>query len=146
MKRAPALQPLSRDHHQALFVAQKLRRATAGTAAAAQDAFLEFWHSHGQDHFRSEEEILLPAYAAHGDARHPLVVDVLVEHVVIRERARGLERGTSAPAEALHELGAVLEAHVRVEERQLFPLIEQTLPPEALGALAAALAADEPYP
>ena len=67
MKRTAALQPLSRDHHQALSVAQKLRRADAGTAPGVRDAFLEFWRSHGRDHFRSEEEILLPAFAGHGD-------------------------------------------------------------------------------
>jgi hypothetical protein len=36
MKRNPGLVTLSRDHHQALSVAQQLRRATADTALEAR--------------------------------------------------------------------------------------------------------------
>lgn len=112
MKRTPALQPLSRDHHQALFVAQKLRRASAATASEAQGAFLGFWRSHGRHHFRCEEEVLLPAYAGYGDPRHPLMLRVLADHV-------------------------------RLEERELFPLIEQALPAPEIERVAAALAEAE---
>ena len=130
MKRSDALQPLSRDHHQALAVALTLRRADAETAPAAAGAFLE--------------EILLPAYAAHADAGHPLVVRVLIDHVEIRERAQRIERGEpdAAPGE-LNELGERLAEHVRIEERELFPLIEAALPADAAASLAAALAHPE---
>ena len=60
MKRSDELAPLSRDHHQALFVAMKLKRAEADGA----EAFLGFIAAHGGDHFRIEEEILLPAWIA----------------------------------------------------------------------------------
>ena len=43
MKRSAALAALSRDHHQALIVAQQLRRATVATAAEAREAFLAYW-------------------------------------------------------------------------------------------------------
>ena len=43
MKRSEALASLSRDHHQALVVAQKLRRATDGTAPQARETFLAYW-------------------------------------------------------------------------------------------------------
>lgn len=142
MKRASALQALSRDHHQALVIAQTLRRADGGTAARARDEFLAFWHSHGAHHFRCEEDILLPAYAGHGDPRHPLVLEVLVDHVEIRHAAGRLER-SEPRVEALHELGARLANHVRLEERQLFPLIEAALPEKELEQLAGALAAAE---
>lgn len=142
MKRTPALQPLSRDHHQALFVAQKLRRASAATLSEAQHAFLAFWRSHGRHHFRCEEEILLPAYAGYGNAHHPLVLRVLADHVVIRHVADQLE-GSEARLEALQELGVQLADHVRLEERELFPLIEQALPAAELERVAAALAEAE---
>jgi hypothetical protein len=73
VKRDPALTSLSRDHHQALFAAQKLRRATGETAAEARAALLSYWDGHGRAHFRSEEEVSLPAYAGHGDPYDPLV-------------------------------------------------------------------------
>ncbi len=127
------------------MVAQTLRRADASTAPRAQDEFLAFWHSHGAHHFRCEEDILLPAYAGHGDPRHPLVLDVLVDHMEIRHAAARLERSEPRP-EALNELGARLANHVRLEERQLFPLIEAALPEDELDRVARALAAAEGDP
>jgi hemerythrin-like domain-containing protein len=138
MKRAAALTSLSRDHHQALAVAQKLRRATPDTSEHARRAFIEFW-ANGHGHFRIEEDVLLPAYAAHGDSHHPLVARVLCDHVAIRSRARALDRPPPATLVALHELGEALANHVRLEERELFPLIESTLPADALRELALAI-------
>lgn len=139
MKRSPALAALSRDHHQALVVAQRLRRAGAGDAAEARTAFLAFWDAEGSDHFRREEEILLPAFAAHGDPHHPLVARTLCEHVAIRRLAADLLAGPAAPA-VLHDLGEQLAAHVRLEERELFPLLEAAMPEEQLAAVAERLA------
>lgn len=139
MRRSPVLASLSRDHHQALVVAQRLRRATADTAAEARGAFLAYWRGHGRRHFRLEEEVLLPGYAAYGDAHDPLVLAVLGDHVDLRRRADELAAATAAPLPALHELGARLAAHVRREERELFPLIERAVPADRLAALAGAL-------
>jgi hypothetical protein len=139
VKRSAALASLSRDHHHALVVAQQLRRADAERAAEARARFLAFWHRHGHRHFQLEEEILLPGYAAHGDPYHPLVLRVLGDHVAIRERANRLAHGSKPETDALHDLGERLAAHVRLEERELFPTIEQAMPPEALTALAQAL-------
>lgn len=36
----------------------------------------------------------------------------------------------------LHELGELLESHIRLEERQLFPLAEALAPDECLDALS----------
>jgi hypothetical protein len=139
VKRDPALVSLSHDHHQALSVAQKLRRATASTAMEARAAFLAYWNGHGAVHFRLEEEVLLPAYAAHGDPHHPLVARALCDHVAIRRRAADLQ-GTPAPEPSdLAALGTALADHVRLEERELFPLIESAMPAEALAAVAAEL-------
>lgn len=143
MKRSPGLEPLSRDHHQALVVGQRLRRASPATAAEARDRFLEFWHSEQVRHFRVEEEVLLPAYAGHGDPGHPLVVRVLVEHVEIRHRADRLARAADPSIDALRQLGAKLAEHVRLEERELFPLIEAALPDDDLERLTAQLVAAE---
>ena len=138
MKRTPELQPLSRDHHQALFAALRLRRADADTAEAAADLFLDFWRDHGRRHFQLEEDVLLPAFVlGGGDPADALVARVLVDHVEIRARARRLE--DESPLPALHDLGERLAAHVRLEEDRLFPLIERTLSPDALSALGAEL-------
>ena len=135
MKRHPALQPLSRDHHVALLAALRLRRATAEDAVAARDAFLAFWREHGANHFRVEEEVLLPAFAVHADPNAECVARMLMDHVRIRAAARRLEQPGDQPVESLHELGTLLERHVRLEEREVFPLIEDALPPQAADDL-----------
>lgn len=139
MKRSDALAHLSRDHHQGLVVAQRLRRATPETAVAARDAFLDFWKAEGHDHFRAEEELLLPAFARHQPPTHDAVVRVLTEHVDLRRRAGDLAAETRPSCDDLHALGDRLRDHIRHEERVLFPLIEAALPAEELLRLAAAL-------
>jgi|SRR5215211_5628755 len=139
MKRSEALQPLSRQHHQGLSIALKLRRATPDTARPARDTFLDFWASEGQSHFRAEEELLLPAFAAHAPADHEAIVRVLVEHVDLRRRSSELARSDDHALEELRELGERLERHIRHEERVLFPLIEDSLPEDELERLAAAV-------
>jgi hemerythrin-like domain-containing protein len=141
MKRSEALAALSRDHHRGLFAAMKLKRADEETAAAAaRDTFLEFWEGGGRHHFHVEEEVLLPAWARHGAADHPAVVQVLVEHVDLRRRSADVAATGSPPLGDLHELGERLERHIRHEERVLFPLIEQALSPDELVELAVAIA------
>lgn len=139
MKRHAALQPLSRDHHVALVAAQRLRRAGADDAGGARDAFLAFWREHGAHHFRVEEDVLLPAYAAHADPDEPCVVQMLLDHARIRAQAQWLEREPGPPVAALHALGTALERHVRLEEREVFPLIEAALPATAAEALVDAV-------
>jgi iron-sulfur cluster repair protein YtfE (RIC family) len=140
MKRSEALAPLSRDHHQGLFVALKLKRADAGTAAQAREAFLTFFEREGARHFRVEEEVLLPAFARRVEPDRDAVVRVLVEHVDLRRRAQDLAAGSDPDVAELHELGERLEGHIRHEERVLFPMIEEALPAEELDRLAAAVA------
>ena len=142
MKRHPALQTLSRDHHQALVIARRLRRAGETDAADAQAAFLEFWRSDGEDHFRVEEQVMLPRFAAAGGADSAAVARVLRDHAEIRLRALRLEGGPVSPA-ALGELGTLLAEHVRLEERELFPAIEEALSDRQLRRLAADVSAAE---
>jgi len=137
--RQPALQPLSRDHHDALAIALRLARADADTAADVQNAFLRYWLSDGREHFRAEEEILLPTFANHADPQHPLVARVLREHLLIRQRALRIERGVEEPLWRLRELGGLVSDHVRLEERELFPLVEERVPPNELAWLGEAL-------
>jgi hemerythrin-like domain-containing protein len=139
---------LSSDHHQALVQARKLSRASEpGDPAllqAAAAAFIAFWMQHTVPHFREEEEILLPAFALHGDPHAEPVVRMLVEHVqlwsLVRSLAIALEEGYRDAATA-SALGAGLAAHIRFEENVLFPLIEAAMPAEALDRLGRELQA-----
>jgi iron-sulfur cluster repair protein YtfE (RIC family) len=140
MKRHEALEQLSRDHHQALFQAMRLKRAGDGDAFDVLGDFLDFWFSIGYLHFRAEEEVLLPAYSAYGDVSREEVIRVLVDHAEIRREAHELGATKEhPPPERLHALGARLDAHVRHEERVLFPLIEEALPEDELARVARAV-------
>jgi hemerythrin-like domain-containing protein len=141
MRRSDALAELSRDHHQALFAAQRLARATPETANEACAAFQAFWDRE-RHHFRIEEEILLPALARHVPPDHEAIVRVLTEHVDLRRRARDLV----AEPIALRELGTRLREHVRHEERTLFPLVQAALSEDELAELGATLARHDPAP
>lgn len=140
MKRHPALELLSRDHHQALVVAQRLKRASDATDTNARAGFVKYWQAEGRAHFREEEEILLPGCAGFVDPDEPIVAKVLTDHVRIRHLADTVGRVDRPALDVLHELGAQLEEHVRREERELFPLIEQSLPDAELRRLVGLLA------
>lgn len=135
MKRAVALRPLSRDHLEALIAAKRLREAPDAEQGAR--TFLEFWQPEGRRHFRVEEEVLLPGWALRAPVDKAGVARMLDEHLAIRREALRIEAG-EASLEELRELGVLLEAHVRFEERQLFPLIEAALGPD-LDRLTAAI-------
>lgn len=144
MKRHPVLQELSRDHFFALQHAQRLHRASEDDVGSAFDAFLRFWRTHMVQHFREEEEVLLPIFTRRRASGDPAVVAVLVEHVDIARNA--LDADSCAPAgqrtvSAARALGDLIERHVRYEENVLFPLIEETLSASELTELGERLAA-----
>ena len=69
---------------------------------------------------------------------------MLLQHVRIRALAADLaaQAAGGAPDPAtLRALGTLLRAHIRLEEDAVFPLLETTLPEQALAALPEAFAA-----
>lgn len=140
MKRAEALQPLSREHLAALLAAKRLREAE--DLQEARSAFLEFWNEDGRRHFRIEEEVLLPTWSLCAEVDEAGVKRMLDEHLAIRREALRLA-GEEISLEDARALGALLHDHVRFEERQLFPLVEAALDPESLARLKRVIEAAE---
>lgn len=138
-RRSEALAPLSREHHHALAHALELKRVHAATADGAWERFLSFWDTEGSEHFTEEECLLLPAYARVAGPSHAAIVRTLLEHLLIRAKISEICEQAQPPASELRLLGGWLERHVRLEERILFPLIEDALPESRLGSLAEAL-------
>jgi len=139
MKGSAALASLSRDHHQALVVAQTPLRTRTSTADRALADLRAYWDEHGQAHFRAEEEVLFTAYAAHADPYDSLLAKVLGDHLAIRQRIQALEHDSPDHVTSLNELGRLLNQHVRLEERELFPMIQAALPDAELAAVATTL-------
>lgn len=128
MKRDLRLRGLSSDHHRALVLARTLRGASANGAmlAAAFAAELE-------PHFRIEDEELLSVLALGPDAEsRALAARTAEDHAHLRAEAARAAAGEPVDLEAF---ALRLEAHVRFEERELFPFVEAQLPDAALDAV-----------
>jgi hypothetical protein len=77
-------------------------------------------------------------------------VQMLTQHALIRGLAMQLgdelKQDKKIRENTLRNLGEQLEAHIRLEERRVFPLIEETLPEHALQEVASRLEVFEPGP
>lgn len=142
MKRHKSLHPLSWDHHHALVEARRLRLAENGREAA--ERFIEFWQKSLQNHFREEEEILLPLFARFTQADRAEIVETLAQHIAIRRRIDEmidrLGSGAIIDAASLKELAEALDSHIRFEENELFPAIEAAVTEDELWRMNSLLA------
>jgi len=75
-----------------------------------------------EPHFQIEEQSLLPLLTS--VEMQPLAQRTLADHQQLRALLDGLRQSDS---EALSSFGKCLSAHVRFEERELFPVIESLL-------------------
>lgn len=139
IKRHEALKPLSRHHTLGLHIGLKLSRAGTEESKLTLDEILSdtkmFWSPGGEEHFREEEEIVLPVYAKYAEINKPEIVEMLLEHVTIRS---GMKRllDNDLTLNEMRELGKLLQNHIRKEEQVIFPMIEAALPEDALTTLA----------
>jgi hypothetical protein len=137
--RAPALVPLSRDHHEALIQALRLRRAAGRLPAAL--AFLDFHRAELEGHMADEEDVVLRAAEAVDPAG---VARIRHEHGEIRKLAAGLEAAVASGEEIaalMEDLARLLHDHVRYEERVFFMALQAAVPGDALESMGAALEA-----
>ncbi len=145
MKRHPSLRKLSDDHHGGLVHARRLRRAAAEEGEPQSEvarSFLRFWEEDTSPHFR-EEEVLLAVYARHGgDLGAEPIREMVADHARIRGLVMTLieeDRSGEVGTDTLRKIGERLEAHIRLEERRMFPLVESALPEEGLEEVGAYL-------
>lgn len=132
MLRDPSLIPLSQQHHNGLALCVLTERSLAQDASAANVAGLarkaiDRYELELANHFEMEERILFPA------SDSPLIAGLIADH---RELEAMLGRMRAAPSSALLlEFTALLRAHIRREENELFEEIQRRLPRETLDAL-----------
>jgi quercetin dioxygenase-like cupin family protein len=132
VKRHPALVPLSHDHQHTLVRARELREAAGAGEEARREAatrFLRHYAAAVVRHFREEEELVFPLLPL----QPPELDRVLSEHQRIRALARRLR--DEPDGATLAELGSLLEAHIRLEERKVFELVQQAVPEAELASL-----------
>ena len=136
MQRDLALQDLSRDHFFTLGLARRLlRRGVGGPHGREVDEvgaeLLVAWDQDLLWHFREEEDVLLPLLARHLEpCSVPEVRRMLDDHFWIRNAintVRDNQTNVALEGDQLSEIGRRLHDHVRLEERQVFPILERLL-------------------
>ena len=143
MKRHPDLRKFSDDHHQGLVRARRLRRTADGEETRSEEAldFLRFWEEETSPHFGEEEQVLLAVDARYGgDLDAQPVREMVSDHARIRGLVMSLQGEVGSGGvdrETLRETGERLEAHIRLEERRVFPMMEASLSEEALHEIGA---------
>ncbi|MBJ6366975.1 hemerythrin domain-containing protein [Snuella sedimenti] len=118
LKRHKALQPLSREHHHGLLLSWKIRSGLSKNIPVERiKAYTNwFFKTHLVPHFEMEEKHIFPIL----NEENQLIKRALSEH-------RNLEHlfNTSRYDEkTLNDIEGTLEAHIRFEERILFPEIQ----------------------
>ncbi len=124
MKRSQGLQPLSQDHYKGLRLVAQLNKALSESKDldSLADTVVAFRESHLRPHFQAENELLLPVLAKEDPA---LGKRLASEHVQINAIVDNLQIFPETRKEHLAAFCRLLRAHIRFEEREVFPRIEQ---------------------
>lgn len=141
-RRNDALIPLSHDHHHALAQARRLRDVSKMEDLTQRrnlvNDFINFYFGSAIRHFHEEEELFFAPLVDEPRARDHVVravSDHLRLHALVRTLKRQLSEGEADPA-TIGKIAELLTDHVRFEEQQLFPLIEELISADHLKDLA----------
>ncbi|HMK18199.1 MAG TPA: hemerythrin domain-containing protein [Chitinophagaceae bacterium] len=131
LKRSKELAPLSREHHDGLLFAWKIKQGLAnGTAIETLCNYTRwFWSNHIKPHFKEEEKVLVKFLPEN----NALVKQMFREHAQIRDLIISLDKEPDLSSVQL--LAEFLNNHIRFEERELFAYAERTLTQEQLNEI-----------
>jgi len=123
IKRTKQLAPLSREHHEGLLFAWKVKQGIENNTPLEKlrNYTLWYWRYHIKPHFFLEEEVLMPYL----HSNHPMAVRLKQEHDHIKELVLGIEDATDKSSLVI--LCDLLNNHIRFEERELFGYMESIL-------------------
>lgn len=137
MKRDKNLLTLSRDHHHGLLLGWKIKQGLKHNVEPG--LILEYIHYFSEaalfPHFKAEEEQIL-VHLEDTDASRQRILE---EHKKIREMIANLDKHVDETATTFTKLAELLESHIRYEEREFFPYLEQNLNTSQLEEIGAAL-------
>lgn len=134
MKRYEQLKKLSREHHGSLSMAKKIAEIVVtgndSDLLQAMNQVQQYYNDELESHFQHEEQtlfsIIFQNYAEHRD----IATALLKEHGQIRVLVQGITMATAK--KDLAEFALLLKDHTRVEERQLFPVVQEVFTSEQL--------------
>ncbi|HDK37802.1 MAG TPA: hemerythrin domain-containing protein [Thiolapillus brandeum] len=125
MKRSSELTSLSHEHHHSL----RLAKNCLDTAATGDEAkcitlcqhILDIFDQEWDRHFRNEEASIFDITATMTGKINELGIQLVNEHQRMRTMVAEMQPGD---CKKLAEFGELLRDHTRLEERELFPLVE----------------------
>lgn len=131
IKRSKQLTPLSKDHHDGLLFAWKIKQGLKNGAdiKLVAEYIQWFWNNHLQEHFNEEEQVLAP----HLPPENELLQQMMDEHQEIEAMIHINEK--IADETLLTKLAESIDDHIRFEERQLFPYAEKVIPEKELNLI-----------
>lgn len=141
-RRHETLIPLTHDHHHTLAQARRLLDA-ADLADLTQrrnvaNDFVNFYLGRAVRHFHEEEELFF-APLIDVPVASDLVVRAVSDHLRLHDLVRTLKHQLidgEVDGPLLARISVLLTEHVRFEEKELFPLIEELVPEAQLRELA----------
>jgi len=141
IKRNENIVILSREHHTGLLFCWKIRQGLKKhtDTSRIQQFVAYFWDSHLASHFREEEELLF------NKVNDDFCRKALQQHQDIRALINQVKDNVPTP-ELLTQLADSVDAHIRFEERELFPHLEKVLDEQELIRIGAALAESHTTP
>lgn len=130
IKRIEPLRPLSREHHQGLLLAWKIRTGfSKGIAAERMNAYTDwFYKEHLCLHFEIEEDLIFPILGATNELVHL----ALLQHKKLRQL---FEKNEDLEV-TLEQIEKELTNHIRFEERVLFNEIQRVATKNQLDLIA----------
>ena len=144
MKRIEQLQPLSREHHQSLLLAQKaIQVSNSGDMDLISELCQKIVNEYPDVwmvHFQIEEDSIFQLFDVHSNDTGSklrqneeqvtnLCEQLKQEHLTMNAYYEQMKSGDYT---VLEQFGELLKLHTRTEERQLFPLLDELLTAEEL--------------
>ena len=129
LKRDPRIQPISREHHHTLLLCWKIRKGISKNIEIERIKKYADWFfaTHIVPHFEIEEEYIFPVLGMDSE----LVKKALSEH----RRLKRLFSEKENVSISLSLIEEELDAHIRFEERVLFPEVQKIASKQQLDAI-----------
>ena len=134
MKRLKQLQLLSKEHHQSLVLAKKCKEINDKETVDSVKEFSQLlkveFETIWLHHFKVEEKTIFSVAENKSNGINKICKQLKEEHVTLEKM---VEKISAGEFKLIHEFGQLLHDHTRLEERQLFPLVEELFTEEELG-------------
>ena len=133
IKRSPALVQFSKDHHFALLLIWKVRQGLSfGVGSDRIANYIDYFFSNYlEEHFKEEEDLLF----IHLNKTNSLRTTAEQNHESLRKLAKDISKNAHDPS-LITEFVDKLEKHIRLEERELFNELQNSIEEQQLNNIA----------